>query len=125
MRVDSYLRSERTPSEEQQMNLPSPIHAYFAADERGDGGALILAFAADAIVKDEGRTYAGHHAISAWWRETKDKYQTAIEPLEVGRDGEVTTVRASVTGQFPGSPAVLSFMFRLDGDRISRLDIEA
>ena len=107
------------------MNLPSPIQAYFAADERSDGEGVIQAFSADAIVKDEGRTYAGHHAIGAWWRETKDKYQPVIEPLEVGSDGDVTTVRASVSGQFPGSPVMLRFLFRLDGGRISRLDIEA
>ena len=107
------------------MNLPSPIQAYFDADERSDGEALIQAFAADAIVKDEGRTYAGHQAISAWWRETKDKYQTVLEPLEVSDEDDVATVRARVTGQFPGSPAMISFMFRLNGDRISRLDIEA
>jgi hypothetical protein len=114
-----------TQPKEQQMNLPSPIQAYFAADKQSDDEALIQAFAPDAIVKDEGHTYNGHHAIGAWWRETKDKYQTAIEPLEAGGEDDVTTVRARVTGQFPGSPAMLSFMFRLDGDRISRLDIEA
>ena len=107
------------------MNLPPPIQAYFAADERSDGEALIQAFAADAVVKDEGRTYAGHKAISAWWRETKDKYQTVLEPLEVGDEDDVATVRAKVTGQFPGSPAIIIFMFRLNGNRISRLDIEA
>ena len=107
------------------MNLLSPIQAYFAADERSDGEALIQAFTADAIVKDEGRTYAGHQAIGAWWRETKDTYQTVLEPLEVGNEDAVTTVRARVTGQSPGSPAMISFMFRLNGDRISRLDIEA
>ena len=107
------------------MDLPSPIQEYFASDERSDGEALIQAFAADAIVKDEGRTYAGHQAIRAWWRETKDKYQTVLEPLEVGDEDDVTTVRARVTGQFPGSPAMITFMFRLHGDWISHLDIEA
>jgi hypothetical protein len=107
------------------MKLPFPIQAYFAADARSDGEALIRAFASDPMVKDEGRTYAGHRAISAWWRETKDKYQTVLEPLEVSDEDDVTTVRARVTGQFPGSPTMINFMFRLDGDRISRLDIEA
>ena len=107
------------------MKIPPPIRAYFDADERIDGEALIQAFASDAVVKDEGRTYAGHQAIGAWWRETKDKYQTVLEPLQVGDEGDVTTVRARVTGQFPGSPAMISFMFRLNGDRISRLDIDA
>lgn len=107
------------------MKLPPPIQVYFDADERNDDEALIQTFASDAIVKDEGHTHAGRQAISAWWRETKDKYQTIIEPLEVRDEDGVTTVRARVTGQFPGSPATLSFMFRFNGDRISYLEIEA
>lgn len=107
------------------MHLPSPIQAYFDADDRDDGEALTRSFASDAIVRDEGRTFAGLQAIGAWWRETKDRYQTAIEPLEAGIEDTVTTVRARVTGQFPGSPAMIRFRFRLDGDRISHLDIGA
>jgi hypothetical protein len=121
----TWERQKRPKPKEQQMNLPSPIQAYFAADEQSDDEALIQAFAPDAIVMDEGHTYDGHQAIGAWWRETKDKYQTVLEPLEVGDEDGVTTVSARVTGQFPGSPAMMIFMFRLDGDRISRLDIQA
>ena len=46
------------------MNLPSPIQAYFDADRSSDGEALIRAFAPDAVVEDEGRTYVGRQAIS-------------------------------------------------------------
>ena len=107
------------------MNLPSAIQAYFAADERSDGEALIQAFAADAIVKDEGRTYASHQAISAWWRETKAEYQTVIEPLEASQNDNVTKVLAKVTGEFPSSPVKLTFTFRLKGGQIEFLEIGA
>lgn len=107
------------------MKLPFPIQAYFDADARNDDETLMSTFASDAVVRDEGQTHTGRQAIGAWWRETKDKYQTAIEPLEVGGEDGATAVRARVTGQFPGSPAMLGFRFRLDGERISRLDIEA
>ena len=106
------------------MTLPPAARAYFEADSDRDGEALLRAFAPDAIVRDEGQIHAGHQAIGAWWRETKDKYQTLLEPLEVDSEGRNTAVRARVTGQFPGSPAMLNFRFRLDGERISRLDIE-
>ena len=55
----------------------------------------------------------------------KAKYQHVIEPLETAEQGDVTTVRARVTGQFPGSPAMLTFAFRLKGDQITRLEIGA
>jgi hypothetical protein len=37
----------------------------------------------------------------------------------------MTKVRARVTGQFPGSPAMLTFVFRLEGEQITRLEIGA
>ena len=107
------------------MHLPFPIQAYFDSDQRRDGEALVQTFAPDAIVKDEGNSYAGHTAIREWWRATKDKYQTVLEPLAVDEEEGTTTVRARATGRFPGSPATISFTFRLEGDRISRLDIGA
>ena len=106
------------------MNLPSPIQTYFDADERNDGDALIRVFAPDAVVKDEGQSYAGRQAIDAWWREVKTKYQHVLEPLgEVAEMDDVTKVRTKVTGQFPGSPVTRTFAFRLKGDQIVGLDI--
>jgi ketosteroid isomerase-like protein len=107
------------------MNLPSAIQAYFDADNRNDGAALIRAFAPDAVVNDEGQSYAGRHAIEAWWREVKAKYQHVIVPLEVAEKDDVTQVRARLSGQFPGSPVTLTFAFRLDREQITGLEIGA
>lgn len=107
------------------MNLPSPIQTYFDADRRGDGVALIHAFSPDAVVQDEARSHAGHQAIDAWWHDVKTRYRHVIEPLEVARNGDFAKVRARVTGQFPGSPAMLTFAFRLEGDQITGLEIGA
>jgi hypothetical protein len=107
------------------VNLPSPIQTYFHADTQCDGEALIRTFAPDAVVKDEGKAHAGRQAIDAWWREVKSRYRHAIEPLAAGNTEDVISVRAKVTGQFPGSPAVLTFTFRLEGSEITRLEIGA
>ena len=107
------------------MNLPSPIQAYFDADRIETAKLSIRAFARDAVVEDEGHSYAGHQAIGAWWRETKEKYQTVMEPLEISEEDDVTKVIARVTGHFPGSPAMINFAFRLNGDQITSLEITA
>jgi SnoaL-like domain len=107
------------------MNLPFPIQTYFDADKRGDGDAPIYAFSPNAVVKDEGQSHAGHQAIDAWWRAVKTKYQHRVEPLEADEKNDITKVRAWVTGQFPGSPAILTFAFRLEGDQITGLEIGA
>ena len=105
------------------MLLPPPVHAYFTAQAPQDRDAFAAAFAQDAVVSDEGQTYRGRPAITAWWLEAKAKYRYHAEPIDRTEAGGKALVRATVTGEFPGSPAVLTFAFGLDGDRISDLEI--
>ncbi len=42
------MREATSNRRSSEMNLPPPIQAYFEADERSDGEALIQAFASDA-----------------------------------------------------------------------------
>lgn len=86
------------------IHLPRPIDIYFALDRARDTEALATCFAADATVRDEGRTHEGLAAIKAWKIEARRKYEYTIEPLEAAqRDGK-TVVTARVAGNFPGSP---------------------
>lgn len=107
------------------MDLHPSIETYFDADGRGARERLVAAFAPDATVLDEGHTYGGRDAIGAWWSQTKARYQTTLQPLEASQVGGATLVRALVTGDFAGSPATLTFAFRLDGDQIKALEIGA
>ncbi|MEW5420821.1 nuclear transport factor 2 family protein [Amorphus sp. 3PC139-8] len=107
------------------MNLPQPIETYFNADSRNDADAMLQAFGTDAVVRDEGKTHRGCQAIEAWWRAAKAQYQHVAEPLECTKEREEYRVRARVTGNFPGSPAVLTFAFRLEHNWIARLEITA
>jgi len=107
------------------MNLPPPIQAYFDADRRGDAEALQRCFAPDAMVTDEGRVYRGRAAIDGWWRAAKVKYEHRAEPLSLAEADGAATVRARVSGAFPGSPVELAFAFRLAGGLITALEIGA
>jgi hypothetical protein len=105
------------------IHLPTPIDTYFASENARDTEGADRCFAADAIVRDEGRTVEGIAAIKAWRIETGRKYQHTVDPLSViERDGE-TVVTARVSGNFPGSPLDLDHIFELDGDRIVSLEI--
>ncbi len=105
------------------MDLPTPIRTYFTALPPQDAGAFTAAFAPEATVRDEGRIHRGPDDIRAWWQAAKAKYRHSAEPLELAQVAGKTVVRARVSGDFPGSPAVLTFTFGLVDDRITDLEI--
>ena len=105
------------------MTLPPPIQTYFTALAPQDGAVFAAAFAPDAVVQDEGNLHHGPEQIRAWWLAAKAKYRHTALPLEMSEVADGAVVRAQVSGDFPGSPAVLTFTFGLSGDQISTLRI--
>jgi ketosteroid isomerase-like protein len=105
------------------MTLPPPLDAYLNAEATSDTASLANCFAADAIVRDEGRTIKGIEAIQAWKKDAKARYQYNVEPLNVSQDGAAVTMRARLTGTFPGSPVALTYTFVLAGGKIASLEI--
>ena len=105
--------------------LATPIALYIAAENRGDAEAMAQCFAENAVVRDEGKTIKGLDAIKQWKAETKKKYQHTVEPLASVQKGDKTVVTNRLTGNFPGSPIELRFIFKLDGDKIASLEIRS
>ena len=104
--------------------LPDPIAAYFAADKRS-ADAIAHCFTAQAVVKDEGHTYAGLAAIQAWKASASAKYTYASEPFALEQEEGLHVVTSRVTGNFPGSPVDLRYRFRLERGLIASLEITA
>lgn len=96
--------------------LPDNIDEYFTAQNAHDPDAVVSCFAPDATVRDEGENITGHAAIRAWMERTGAKYRATAEPLEYSSEGGRAVVVARVSGNFPGSPANLTFRFGLNGD---------
>jgi hypothetical protein len=104
-------------------NLPRPIAAYFTADKGLDKEKVSQCFSQNAIVKDESLTYSGRAEIQQWKETSSRKYQYTSEPFACEtRNGEII-VTSHLTGNFPGSPLDLRYFFRLEGDKISSLEI--
>jgi len=103
--------------------LPPPIKRYLRADAGDDEDLFSACFAADAEVRDEGRTLRGLNAIIAWRREAKQKYAHRVEPLTASQEGDKVLLTARLTGNFPGSPVELTYSFVLRADRIVSLEI--
>lgn len=104
------------------LHLPEPIAAYFDADRR-DGEAVARCFTNHSVVKDEGQTYSGVAAITAWKTAASARYSYTSVPLSIEqRDGRYI-VTSRLTGNFPGSPVDLRFAFRLERGKIAFLEI--
>lgn len=104
--------------------LPDPIAAYFAADPLG-ADAIARCFTPQAVVKDEGHTYAGLDAIKAWKAAASAAYTYTSEPFAVEQNESSFVVTSRVTGNFPGSPVDLRYRFRLARGLIASLEIAA
>ncbi len=105
------------------LTLPTAIARYLEADRARDPALLAHCFTADAVVHDEGHAIQGTAAIQAWSQATQAKYQCTLVPLGVTQAGDSTRLLARVSGNFPGSPADLLFVFGIRGDQITALEI--
>ncbi|CAH0220655.1 nuclear transport factor 2 family protein [Microbacterium sp. Bi128] len=105
--------------------LPSPVVGYLDAREDHRHADATAAFSPDAIVIDDGRTYRGLDAISAWIATSSTEFTYTSSRLDqwVG-DTRRAVVRVRLDGNFPGGIVLLRHGFQLAAGRIERLVIE-
>ena len=103
--------------------LPPILAEYFAGEQHSTTDAVERCFSADAKVRDEGHVYQGVAAIKAWKQAAQAKYQYSVEPLNVAEADGITRVRARLAGNFPGSPAEVTYQFELQDGLINALEI--
>jgi hypothetical protein len=108
-----------------ELELPKPIEAFVRAENSGDADSVSECFAPGATVRDEGHYYEGLPAIRAWTARTKRLYKHQVTPLEFHASDGVATLKARLSGEFPGSPVTANFHFGLVGDRIASLRIRS
>jgi ketosteroid isomerase-like protein len=107
------------------LNVPEPVAAYLAAEEAKDADALSRCFTEDGTVHDEGQDYHCRDSIRQWKQAADAKYRYVLQTVSVQTFGDLVTVRARLTGEFPGSPVELDHIFRLSGDKIASLEIRS
>ena len=103
--------------------VPKPVAAYFAAEAEKDADAISRCFTENGVVRDEGIDYRGRDAIRRWKAAANTKYNYVLVPLGVRAEQNKVTVRARLTGDFPGSPIELDHIFTLSNNEIASLEI--
>jgi hypothetical protein len=106
-----------------QIPMPEPVRLYFQSEAHDDTGRLADVFTAEAVVTDEQRTHEGFEAIRAWKAASKAATKYQVTPVSAEPDKDGVLVVGRVEGDFPGSPVTLRYLFALEGDRISALEI--
>jgi hypothetical protein len=96
------------------------VQRYFVLAAEPDLQAYFAQFADDVVVEDEGHLHHGLDAIRAWRTSVPPvTYDVrSIEPVEGGH-----RALALISGDFPGSPVTLAFVFTVDDERIRTLTI--
>jgi ketosteroid isomerase-like protein len=107
------------------LDVPEPVAEYLAAEGAKDAHALSRCFTEDGTVHDEGQDYHGRDSIRQWKQAADAKYRYVLQTVSVQMFGDLVTVRARLTGEFPGSPAELDHIFKLSGNKISSLEIRS
>ena len=86
-------------------------------------GAKVRARSAAFVNNANAIVMIGIMAIREWNLQALEKYKYTIEPLRLSLEPDKTLVTGRVTGNFPGSPIDLRFIFSLEGDKIASLQI--
>ena len=107
------------------LDVPEAVAEYLAAEEAKDADALASCFTEDGTVHDEGQDYHGRGSIRQWKQAADAKYRYVLQTVNVQTLGTLVTMRARLTGDFPGSPVEVDHIFRLSSDKIASLEIRS
>lgn len=116
-----YVRNLHKNKQINTMNLPKVIVDLAKAQNNFDSVAYANCFSETATVFDEGRNYKGKIEVRNWIENANREYNSVMKPLEYNETNEV--LKAEVSGNFPGSPIVLSYHFKLKNGFIESLKI--
>ncbi|MNK14547.1 hypothetical protein D3C87_326710 [compost metagenome] len=76
-----------------------------------------------AVVYDEGKMHRGRKEIEKWISNANKNYKSIMKPISFEKNEDESILNAEVSGNFPGSPIVLSYKLNIVGDQIQSLKI--
>jgi ketosteroid isomerase-like protein len=105
------------------MNLPKVIAALVTAQNNFDSAAYANCFSETAVVFDEGKTHTGRKEIERWIADANERYKATMQPVSFEEEETGSLLKAEVSGNFDGSPIVVSYHLEMLGNSIQSLRI--
>jgi len=103
------------------MDIPKVLTELVKAQDNFDSTSYADCFTETAVVVDEGKTYNGKNEIKSWIEKANKEYQITMKPIEYSETTEI--LKAEVSGNFPGSPVILSYNLNFKNELIQSLRI--
>ncbi|NQD69806.1 nuclear transport factor 2 family protein [Sphingobacterium shayense] len=105
------------------MNLPKVVADLVKAQDNFDCVAYADCFSETGLVFDENKTYNGRKKIQHWIAEANNRYKTRMKPLSFEDKETESILKAEISGDFEGSPVVLTYTLKLHNGLIQSLKI--
>lgn len=105
------------------MNLPKVIDELVQAQNNFDSAAYANCFSETAVVFDEGKTHNGRKEIEQWIADANERYQAVMKPVSLKENEKESLLKAEVSGNFPGSPIIMTYHLQIADDLIQALKI--
>jgi hypothetical protein len=107
------------------MNLPKVVADLVQAQNDFDSVAYATCFSETAVVLDEGKTHNGRKEIELWIADSNERYKATMRPVSFEEKETESILKAEVTGNFEGSPIVMSYHLGIADELIQSLKITA
>jgi len=105
------------------MNIPPVITELIKTQNSFDNVAYANCFSETAVVFDEGKTHNGRKEIADWIADANERYQATMEPVSFEEKEPESILKVKVSGNFEGSPIVLSYHLEIADELIQSLKI--
>jgi ketosteroid isomerase-like protein len=102
------------------ISLPQAVEQFVSATNAHDADALSAVFAPEAVVVDDGGTFATEAELREFIKVHMVAPKIVLTPISY--DGDVLV--ASGDGEFPGGPLTFAFTFTTKDNLITHLSIE-
>jgi ketosteroid isomerase-like protein len=103
--------------------LPAVVRTYLDAQDARDTATALPTFAPDAVVTDQGETFAGTDSLRGFLDHAGAEFTYTTTVTGARREADGTWVATQrLEGDFPGGVAELDLRFTVEDDLIVRLD---